>query len=294
MEINKIRHFRTVVETGHLGKAAGILGISAGALSKSLKSFSEEIGKELIRPLGRGICVTDEGRSVYHKSHQLIRHYDHFLGSSAGGAGKSETRIGTFEVFSGAFLCEFLRQEAPEERLQILELGPSRIEDAVLAHEIDYGITYAPFPSPKLDHLKIRSFRMKVYALHPEKWAAIPVGDWPFAVPTTKLGPNPFNMDGLDHWPDPSCRRNVKYKFELLQTALEATSRGLSVIHCPEFVANFFNGTRPANLRIKELSFSKGRKFARAAPLAVFLVKRNNEGESALFKKLAKFVRLTV
>jgi DNA-binding transcriptional LysR family regulator len=290
MEIDKIKHFRAVVETGHLRKAAGILGLSPGALSKSVKSLALEVGTELIRPSGRGIVVTDEGREVYHRSHRLISEYDGFLGGGRNAERRCETRVGTFEVFSSLFMAEFLNKEIAGERVQVLEFTPGKIEEAVVSQEIDYGITYAPFPSSALDHLKVGSFRMKVYARSPEKWRKIPVADWPFAVPTTRLGSNPLDLRSLDHWPELRLPRHPKYRFELLQTALETTSRGLSVIYCPEFVVKLFNKSRSADAKIKEVSVSQLEK---TRQLRIFLVKRHSEIEGAFFKKLAKFIRMT-
>lgn len=292
MDTNKLRHFRAVVETGHLRKAAALLGMTPGAISKSLKKFSQEIGKELIRPLGRGISITNEGRSVYHHSHEIIGQLDLFYGRLRQEQNQErEVRVASFEVFSSVFMAEFLAIERPAQRLRLLELSPSVIENAILKNEIDYGITYAPFPSPELDHLKIKNFKMKVFALKPESWNKSPLSTWPFAIPTTALAMNPGNLDSLDNWPVRLIPRTVRYRFELLQTALETASRGLAVVYCPEFVVRLFNRTRQPGFQLKEVALPKAFK---GDSLSVYLVKRSCDVESPFLKKLAKFIRSTI
>src|SRR5262245_26163463 len=107
METNRLIQFCVVVETGNLRKAAQILKMTHGALSKSLKVLEGQLNTELFQHVGRGLKVTDDGMRVYGKSKQisqLIRD----LAVTAPSAHERLIRFGTFEVFSTYFLSKLL------------------------------------------------------------------------------------------------------------------------------------------------------------------------------------------
>ena len=47
MEIRRIKGFRTIVEAGGLTKAASLMHVTPGALSKSMRQLEREVGQRL-------------------------------------------------------------------------------------------------------------------------------------------------------------------------------------------------------------------------------------------------------
>lgn len=61
MELRDIEYFAVVAEHGHLGRASEALGLSATALSKSLRRLEASVQAKLVRRTSKGVELTAEG-----------------------------------------------------------------------------------------------------------------------------------------------------------------------------------------------------------------------------------------
>lgn len=290
MAIDKLRYFAAVVETKNLRKAANIVGITPGSLSKSMATLETELGVKLLRPEGRGIEITDQGWKVYRKSALLLDEYRRFQEAIKAEPrdGRERFRIGTFEVFSSYFLSTFLTQEFPRHEALLLELTPGKMESAILDNFIDFALTYLPAPNPHLDFTEIGHFEMGIWGT--EKWSKRPFEEWPFAVPTTSVQVHSIEYNLLDMWPKEKKSRFVKYEFELLETALQTSRAGASVLHCPDFIIKLHNRHLTKEFRLSRLSYPA--PLRQVKPVKIFLVtKKANPLVKTLEGKLAKFLR---
>jgi DNA-binding transcriptional LysR family regulator len=64
-------------------------------------------------------------------------------------------RIGTFEIFSTYLLPRVWTKYFPAQGLELQELLPGRIEEAVEEGAVDVGITVDPIPRTGIEFLKI-------------------------------------------------------------------------------------------------------------------------------------------
>ena len=122
MEIKKIRHFRAVIEAGGLEKAAGLLHLTLGALSKSIRQLELETGRELFRRTARKLLLTDCGRQLYHASESLVAEHPRLL-KSLDEAPQSHgvlLRIASFEVFTTHTLAAVVADGLAHLSLRIL------------------------------------------------------------------------------------------------------------------------------------------------------------------------------
>ena len=55
MNVQHLRYFLKVMETGSISRAAGLLGVTQPTLSVALKRIEQEFGARLFAPDGRGI-----------------------------------------------------------------------------------------------------------------------------------------------------------------------------------------------------------------------------------------------
>lgn len=110
----------------------------------------------------------------------------------------------------------------------------------------------------------------------------------PYAIPITELGINHLQAKSIDGWPI-DLPREVKYKFEMLETALDLTSRGLCRIVCPKFIVQIENERLSEKFRLIEES-SK----ARLQKFKVYAVKKKAAPEDDYFKKLCKGIRVAL
>jgi len=74
LNLNRLRHFYNVAETGSYTKAASKLHIQQPALSKTIKSLEEDLGIKLFDKVGRGVKLTSRGAEVYERCHKIFKH----------------------------------------------------------------------------------------------------------------------------------------------------------------------------------------------------------------------------
>jgi DNA-binding transcriptional LysR family regulator len=287
MSIDRLRYFAAVVETQNLRQAAELVGISPPSMSKAISVLEGELGVKLLHPEGRGIGITSKGLEIYRSSTALLGEYRRFQRHlKEQKAHKALFRMATFEVFSSYFFSSFL-QHYEEADILLLEMVPGKIEQAILNGTVNLGITYLPAPDPSLEYREIGSFKMGIYGQ--KKWENIPFSEWPFAVPTAELRIHSSEIDSLDMWPKKAPKRNIKFQFELLETALQTARTGLSVLHCPDFITLLQNEQVKPSCQLVKLPFPAG--YRAVKPIKVYLVGRKGDIPHSLERKLAKFIR---
>jgi DNA-binding transcriptional LysR family regulator len=62
--LEQVRSFVAVAETEHISKAAASLFLTQGAVTQQVKHFEKALGLQLLERAGRGIRLTDAGRSL--------------------------------------------------------------------------------------------------------------------------------------------------------------------------------------------------------------------------------------
>lgn len=288
METNRLKQFRVIVETGNLRKAAALLGISHSGLSKSMRALEYEAGIPLFLPNGRGIVVSDQGREFFNRSSPFLNELDRLLGQGESRtAAQNVARIGSFEVFTSYFMGKLMKEYLADCQVEVHELAPSRLEEALLLRKIDIGITYEPVPRAGIEYVKITSLEMKAYALK-GAFSGLDLLQVPFVVPVSPLEGAPSGVKGRDGWPDERFQRNVRYRVDLMTTGIEMVRQGLCAIFIPRFVAELHNESTLAELRFEAIESPKGVGTVRRD---VYVVKRESTVESRVLKQIAKALR---
>ena len=290
MNIDRLKYFAAVVEIKNLRKAAELVGIAPGSMSKAISVLAAELGVILLRPEGRGIEITADGLRVYKASVSLLeecRRFSENLTRSSSEAIQNKLRFGTFEVFSSYFMSSFLAAELPDRNTLVLELTPGEIEEAVADGLVEYGLTYLPSPRPQLDFIEVGHFEMGIFGL--KKWQNHPFEEWPFAIPMTDIRIASSDQNSLDMWPVTLVRK-IKYEFEMLETALQTTRNGLSVLHAPAFIAELHNRSMTTDHKLVRLPAPKG--YRAPKKIKIFLVvKKGSSNVNLIEGKLAHFLR---
>lgn len=286
METSRLRAFRAVVETGSLRRAAELLGISHSGLSKSLKALEVELGRTLLMPSGRGVVVTDDGHRVYARSAEVLAAVDG-LTDLAPDVERQVVRIGSFEVFTAFFVARMVREHFSDAAVEVHELVPGRLEEALLTDKVDIGITYDPLPRAGVDYVKVTQVRMAAYARH-DAFRDTAFEDIPFVVPVPPLDGAPSGVRGSDAWPEARFPRRISYRVDLLATGLGLVSRGMCAVFMPELVAQEHNASHVRELQLRELPRPKGMA---AITRDVFVMKRESTPETSTMKRIARALR---
>lgn len=145
-----------------------------------------------------------------------------------------------------------------------------------------------PSPSPRLDFTEVGSFKMGIYGL--PRWLKLSFDQWEFAVPISPVAISAQEHVSLDLWPKFKRHRRIKYEFELLETALQTTYSGISVIHCPDFVIKLLNQRMGKDRMLVRLPYPSGMKEPDRAKIFCVSMK-DNPNASRFIKRTARFVR---
>lgn len=285
METNRLTQFCTVVETGGLRNAAELIGMSHGALSKSLKILEEELGIQLFLPEGRGIVPTKEALVIYEKAKNVITQIED-LSIIEDIAESRSIRIATFEVFS----TYFLRKLSPlleTYKLDLYETRQGELENFVARDLVDFGITYEPIPTAGVDFLKVSTATMSVYTLK-KCFNKVEFEDIPFVAPIQPIKGAPSGVKGLDGWPEHEFPRLINYRVDTLESAIELARLGVCAIYLPSFIVDIHNQVVKDEFKLYSKPLPK--KF-KTTKRNIYIVKSKFSKETVEMKKVAKWLR---
>lgn len=249
METNRLKQFCTIVEAGSMTRAAHLLGISHSGLSKSISILQNEVGFALFQPEGRGILVTEAGQVFYKKAQLVLKSVDD-LNQKVLSRDKTILRFGVLEIFTSYFMGRLISQLFPDHSIEVLELAPGEIENAMAEGRIDLGLTDLPVPRPEIDYLDLCSVQSGVYSLR-EKFSKLSLSELPFVVPSISAPSNPLGIKERDGWPEGLFPRKKVFYVNLLSTALDLTRSGACAIYIPNFVADLHNKSVDLKFRLE-------------------------------------------
>lgn len=286
MNIDRIHYFCTVAETGSLAKAAEIHRISQPALSKALSLLQQETGLKLVVREGRGLSLTPVGVQFKNSVQPLLERWMS-LPNQLKDAGKTQSviKLGSFEVFTTYFIGHWLKNYSAE-MLEIHELGPGKIEEAIVDGSVDIGITYIPIPKQGIEYKEVTRIRMGVFGR--ACFRTTPVSELPFAVPLHPPHGTPTKVTGLDGWPDQKYGRKIKFRVAMMESALELCRNEFAVAYLPSFVVKLHNKNLKTDHQLIELECPVSK---RERLQSVYLIQRSSSEEGALVRSIAKALR---
>jgi DNA-binding transcriptional LysR family regulator len=190
-------------------------------------------------------------------------------------------------VFTTYFLGHLLSYENIET-LEIREYIPGRLEQAIAEGHVDFGITYAPIPRAGVEFIEVTRIRMGVFGTSELKKKYGGFAQIPFVVPVELIEGTPSKVVGLDGWPDHMFEREVKFRVTLMESAFELCRESRAAAYLPEFIVGLHNKKVKPEFQLKEIPSpipSKERL------QSVFIVRRQHESETKLFRNIAKSLR---
>jgi DNA-binding transcriptional LysR family regulator len=274
MDLNRLRYFSVVAQTDSIRRAASLLHLSPTALSKAVKVLEGEVGVQLVRPQGRGIVLTDEGRL-------LARRVEPVLAQLAALPAELTTRrpagavlrYASHEVFGTYFTAPLLDAMPADGTIEHRYLPPGGIEQAVLDGDSDVGITYIPVPRAGLDHRRIATVEMGTYGLR--RLVDVPFDELGFAAPVQPPIGSTVRAQSLDGWPDDRVPRTVRHRITTTEAALELCRQGRAVARFPAFVVELHDAEVTARCRLVRIPDPEG--LDEVPPQEVHVVTRSGD-----------------
>lgn len=149
MNLDVLKTFCDLVETGSFSKAAQINYISQSAVSQQLAKLERDLQTQLVNRGGGIVAPTDAGETLYRGSREILRHWEALQGEvrSAADAIRGVLRVGTIYSVGlyqlDPYVRRFLR-EHPEVNIRLEFEHANRIYAAVASGEMDLGVVAYP------------------------------------------------------------------------------------------------------------------------------------------------------
>jgi DNA-binding transcriptional LysR family regulator len=155
MDIARLRCFVTVAETGHVTRAAALLGLQQPPLSQKLQALEHELGVRLLDRHAKGVTPTAAGRELVAGARPLLAQFERLQERmrqvAAGRAGTLAVAF-TTSAAAHAFTPLVLRQcraSEPGVELRITEGNAAEIIEAVAARRVQVGLLRVPVARPE-------------------------------------------------------------------------------------------------------------------------------------------------
>lgn len=149
MELRNLRALVAVARQGGFSQAARKLFLSQPSVSKAVRQLEEELGTELFLRLGDGAKLTEAGELAVARAVVMLAEGEHLRAELAELRGLfiGKLRLG-LPLFGSARLFAPLfatfRSRHPGVEIELLEQGSVRLEEAVLAGEVELGVSLLP------------------------------------------------------------------------------------------------------------------------------------------------------
>jgi DNA-binding transcriptional LysR family regulator len=165
MNVQHLRYFLTVMQTGSVSRAASELGVTQPTLSLALKGLEREFGAPLFAPDGRGIRALPDAKRLEAKVRLALQTLSEAKRELSGPT-PSALKLGVLPSLSQAWLPALIRvgDAAPD----IVEAASDELEKLVADGALDLALSIAPQRHDLSCKLLLREpFRLFVGADHP-------------------------------------------------------------------------------------------------------------------------------
>jgi len=292
METDRLHQFIVIAESGSFTKAAEILNRGHGGLSKSIKTLEDELGVALFRPKGRGVELTENGHHLLQKSKEILSALNELTISPKKELLPKGIKLTILMNEALALGCSFSMVNLFAGPLEILELDAGLIEEQIQSSPQYFGLTFTPYLSDHVEHLKICDCPMALFGAE-EQWVQQSLDQIPFIAPSLQnnaIPSSPMGHKTRDGWPW-NRPRQVVFRTNNLALALEAVYAKKGAIVIPVFLAEQLN-TQTKRGKLFQIPIPK--KFGALESRTIFLAKHRDTNENGEMKKLSKLVRQLV
>jgi len=155
-----IQYFLAVAEHLSFTKAAAALHVSQPALSQQVRQLEESLGAQLFDRSGRTTRLTDAG-DVYllyaRRAYQELREAKNAI-HDVSDLSRGSLRIAvtpTFTTYLVGPLIEAFHSRHPKITVNLKEISQERIEELLLAGELDVGIAFDEINTPEIEAIPL-------------------------------------------------------------------------------------------------------------------------------------------
>ncbi|HEY1412292.1 MAG TPA: LysR family transcriptional regulator, partial [Rhodopila sp.] len=153
IDLRRLRAFVTVVEEGHVTRAAERLGMQQPPLTRLLRGLEQELGVLLLHRHPRGVRPTEAGSVLLEEARAVLARAERVKETVRRAARGEQGRLAVGLTSSAAlhpFVPSVLRQfrnALPGVSITLEEAGTGELVDALLHHQLDAAFVRSPVGS---------------------------------------------------------------------------------------------------------------------------------------------------
>ncbi|SFO12547.1 transcriptional regulator, LysR family [Variovorax sp. PDC80] len=143
LDIDLLRSFVAIAETGVLGQAALRVGRTQSALSMQMQKLEGIVEQPLLHRTGRGVTLTATGERLLVRASELLRRHDEALAELRGQQLSGVLRFSCPDDYAVVFLPYLLRGFAslhPGVQLEVMCAPTPRLHELLARHAVDLAL----------------------------------------------------------------------------------------------------------------------------------------------------------
>lgn len=142
VELLRLRVFIHVAELGSITRTAHLLKTTQSAISRQISALEADLGGRLFHRTGRGVTLTDLGRSVRPRIRAVLDELDLVASEAkaAAGVASGDVHVGMLATMAPRISAELLRRvrlRHPQVRLHLADGSSRQLEEQLLGGRLD-------------------------------------------------------------------------------------------------------------------------------------------------------------
>lgn len=144
LDLDLLRTFIAIAETGTLGRAAARVGRTQAAISLQVKRLERTVDRQLLERTGRGVLLTPPGARLLAHARRILHYHDEALAELSGKGLTGTIRFGCPDDYAVVFLPQLLRgfaREHPKVAVEVHCAHTPRLLERLERHGLDLALT---------------------------------------------------------------------------------------------------------------------------------------------------------
>lgn len=162
IDFRQLRYFVALADTLHFGRAAALLHISQPPLSRQIAALEEALGVALFQRTSRQVKLTAAGRHFHEQAARIIASLDTAVRSTQATerGERGVLRVGFTMSAAWSILPPLVKAYSdayPDADLQLSEVLPRELNDALVSGNADIGIAFPWQRPPGLEYMAVHT-----------------------------------------------------------------------------------------------------------------------------------------
>lgn len=248
MEMFELRYFIAVAQIENVNRAAEMIHVSAGSLSKAISRLEDELQTPLFTRTGRGIRLTPEGIVLKKKAIQILQLEEdvkvELRGNESGSLNIFISSEEILQSYIGVEIVQKISELYPKSKIQFLIRSDEKAIEQVKNGEAHLAIITSEAPvelaSKIISKVEFKTTASKLHPLYKKYGSrkSIPVEELlqhSFVSPDSAVLGKITKSDSIDGWRDDKFPRQIRYKVCGLKLMENLVSTGAALAYLPDY-----------------------------------------------------------